>query len=227
MHRSFWKNNIHPAVVFAIVGAGVGAVFFVFLRPAGQTADPAPGPAVRAGRAALPAGTYPEAPLSPGTPAPPLEAAGWVNGPPPRPGAARLIVLDIWAGWCPACQLTAPGVVRLHQKYKDRGVAFVSLTDQGADAVRAFADRFGAGWACGYGTPLEAVARFGAYSGELMTESYNPGYEVHPTFFVLGPDGHVVWHDDQARPRHLKTPGAVVRDLEAAIERQLASGPPS
>jgi hypothetical protein len=39
--------------------------------------------------------------LPPGAEAPPLEATGWLNGPPPGPGGKRprLIVLDIWAHW--------------------------------------------------------------------------------------------------------------------------------
>ena len=47
----------------------------------------------------LPAGSYPAAPLAVGTACPPYEAAGWINGPAPLPGAKgpRLIVLDIWA----------------------------------------------------------------------------------------------------------------------------------
>jgi hypothetical protein len=49
----------------------------------------------------LPEGSYPEGPLAVGENVPPLEAAGWLNSPPPRPGTPglRLIVLDVWAHW--------------------------------------------------------------------------------------------------------------------------------
>jgi hypothetical protein len=44
---------------------------------------------------------YHEGPLAAGEKLPPLEAAGWLNGSPPQPGApgVRLIVLDVWTQW--------------------------------------------------------------------------------------------------------------------------------
>jgi hypothetical protein len=40
-------------------------------------------------------------PLNPGDRVPPFAAEGWLNGPPPTPGAegARVIVADLWALW--------------------------------------------------------------------------------------------------------------------------------
>lgn len=56
-----------------------------------------------------------------------------------------------------------------------------------------------------------------------MSQAYNPGSEVSPTFDLLGPGGRVEWHDGQTRPRHLKAPAAVVADVEAAIGRRLSA----
>jgi hypothetical protein len=84
------------ALTGAAVGLGVGCVFLL---------DPALTPVHRGGpsegpRPQGPPGSRAKA-LAPGSEAPPLKAAGWLNGPPPRPasGGPRLIVLDIWAHW--------------------------------------------------------------------------------------------------------------------------------
>ena len=224
---SVWARPLPPVAAAALVAAvavGVGAAYLALARSADPSTPSAP-PLVRP---PLPPGSYPDAPLAAGTPAPPLEAAGWLNGPYPGPDArtARLVVLDIWAGWCPSCRATAPGVLAAYHKYKDRGVAFVSLAGHDRDDVQAFADRFDIPWPCGYGATLESLARFGAYSADRMSAAYNPGYEVTPTIFILGPDGRVRWHDDQARPRHLTDVDTMTRNLDSAIERELAATPP-
>lgn len=39
--------------------------------------------------------------IGPGTTAPPLEAAAWINGPPPDAAslAGKVVVVDVWAYW--------------------------------------------------------------------------------------------------------------------------------
>src|SRR5262245_21864317 len=79
-------------------------------------------------RPPLPEGSYPQGPLDVGTALPKMEPKGWINGVPGseiEPGK-RLMVLDIWAQWCPACRETAPALVRLQKKFGDQ-VSFVSL----------------------------------------------------------------------------------------------------
>lgn len=106
-------------------------------------------------------------------------------------------------------------------------MAFISLTDVGPDGALAFLMQFEVPWPCGYGAPIESLARFGAYSTERMSGSYNPGYEVNPTLYLLRPDGRVMWHDEQSRPRHRGTTEEIVARAEAAIEAALTSGVPA
>jgi len=120
-----------------------------------------------------------------------------------------------------ACRQMAPGLVQVHRRFKDRGVAFVSLSNVGESATESFAKQNSVSWPCGYGSTLETIARFGAYSTDRMSASYNPGYEVSPTLYLIGPDGHILWNDAQARPRHLKDTEAILRDLAAQIEKAL------
>lgn len=174
-------------------------------------------------RPPLPAGSYPQGPLDVGTALPEMEPEGWVNGSPASEIASgkRLIVLDIWAHWCPACRETAPALVELQKKFGDR-VSFVSLTNVGQGQVESFADQAEIPWSCGYGASLESLAQFGVYSSQRMTANYNPGYEVLPTIYVIGADGRVLWHDNQARPLHRKLALDIVQDLENELTRLLA-----
>jgi hypothetical protein len=104
-------------------------------------------------------------------------------------------------------------------------VAFVSLTDVSRNGVEMFVEQHAIPWPCGYGTRLEAIGRFGAYTTDRMTPGYNPGMEVSPTLYIIGADGRVVWNDGQARPRHLKDSAALVRELEDEIESALEEQP--
>ena len=54
----------------------------------------------------------------------------------------EVVILNVWATWCPPCRVEIPGFVELQDEYGDRGVTFVGLSvDQsGLQAVRKFAD---------------------------------------------------------------------------------------
>jgi thiol-disulfide isomerase/thioredoxin len=153
-----------------------------------------------------------------------MQAAGWLHGEPQPPGqpGPRLVVLDIWSHWCNACRETAPGLVRLHKKFANQQVTFVSLTNVDRQQVEAFADHARIPWSCGYGASLQSLSQFGAYSTERIIGDFNPGYEVMPTIYLIGADGRILWHDNQSRPRHLMSTEAMLQDLERQIEQLLA-----
>jgi hypothetical protein len=86
------KRPLPATVALALVG-GLICVLLVRWTPGMPPREIPPRP--------LPPGSYPAGPLAAGEKAPPFEAAGWLNGPPPAPGSngPRLIVADIWAHW--------------------------------------------------------------------------------------------------------------------------------
>jgi peroxiredoxin len=112
----------------------------------------------------------------------------------------------------------APGLVKAFHKYKARGVAFVSLTNQPMASARSFAEKYAIPWPSGYGVKQDTLVRFGAFSRERLVT----GYEVNPTLYLIGADGRIHWSDGQARLRHVDG-GRVLRELEAALDQALAS----
>ena len=52
----------------------------------------------------------------------------------------RVIMLNIWATWCPACVEEMPAMEKLHQKLQNEGleIVAVSIDASGLDAVKPF-----------------------------------------------------------------------------------------
>ena len=139
--------------------------------------------------------------LPSGSPAPKIEAEGWVNGSAPADSdlAGRVLVIDVWAYWCGPCRAQVPTLLKTYQKYKDRGVVFVGLTYERADTlpqIEAFINETGMTWPTGYGAykTLDAL-----------------GVHQFPTLVVVGANQQVVWHDELGG------------DLSTAIDQALSA----
>jgi peroxiredoxin len=130
--------------------------------------------------------------VRPGETAPAVTAAGWLNGGPPSAAdlAGKVIVVDAWFAACPPCLKKAPELVKLHERFRERGVVFIGLTpDSEADLpnVRRFLEKTGITWPNGYGA-----------AGTLEKFLTDGGY--FPSAWVVGADGKVVWNEDSPGP---------------------------
>lgn len=139
--------------------------------------------------------------LKPGESIPALHASGWINGPPLNNDElkGRIVVIDAWATWCGPCRAKAPHLAEIHRRYKDQGVVFIGLTDEGAEslpAIEQFIKESGISWPNGFG------------AGQTLAAFQHEGI---PAVWVVGRDGHVVWNSD--------SPG----EIEDGIERALAA----
>jgi cytochrome c biogenesis protein CcmG/thiol:disulfide interchange protein DsbE len=52
----------------------------------------------------------------------------------------KVVVLEFWATWCPPCRASVPGLIKLNETYKDKGlvVLAVSMDEGGWDEVKSF-----------------------------------------------------------------------------------------
>lgn len=200
------------AIIGCVTLVGISYLAVLYFAPWWLKWPAPPPPSLRM----LPEGDYPKGVLAAGSQTPPLDAQGWINGPPDFK-RAKVTVIDIWAAWCPFCRATAPGLVELHDKFAGRGVDFVSVTTMPEASARDFVTAHKVPWSAGFSVPPATVARFGAYNHAAMI----PGYEVAPTLYLVDGDGKVLWCDDQGRYTH-EEPEKLLKRLEAALEEQLA-----
>jgi thiol-disulfide isomerase/thioredoxin len=92
--------------------------------------------------------------------------------------AGKVVILDLWATWCPPCRQEIPFLVSLYEEYKDQGLAVVGvgLDRGGADVLSSFVD-----------------ANSVTYTILVGNEAVSRDYRVSsiPTTFMIGRDGRV------------------------------------
>lgn len=91
----------------------------------------------------------------------------------------RLVLLNIWTTWCPACREEMPSLERLHREFDTRGVSVLAASHrEDPEEVRKFAHEFNLTMP----TLLDQDGRV----GELY------GLQGLPTTFLIGPDGRLI-----------------------------------
>lgn len=114
---------------------------------------------------------------------PAIEAAGWINGPPPDRDAlaGKVVVIEVWASWCGPCRKSMPQLVKLHEAFASRGVVFVGLTEEGKgelEEVRKMIETFGVTWSTGWAAVRTTQA--------LEADSI-------PALYIFGANGRLAW----------------------------------
>ena len=94
-------------------------------------------------------------------------------------------VVEFWATWCGPCKVSIPHLSELQNKFKDKGVVVVGVTDEEASKVKPFVTKMG-----------EKMEYLVACDKEQKTsaaymEAYGQG--GIPTAFVVGKNGKVLW----------------------------------
>lgn len=150
--------------------------------------------------------TYPSVDLS--APAQPLPdfTAPTLRGMPFQLSAHRgqVLVLNVWATWCPPCRLEVPGLNRLQHRFQGEDVQVVGLNvnAEGMDAVRNFVN--------------ERTITYPQLEALGIVRQHFPGEAIPRTYLV----------DRQGRVRFTHTGFLVPSALEGAIEALLAEPVP-
>lgn len=97
-----------------------------------------------------------------------------------------VVLLNVWATWCPPCRQEMPSMERLYQDYRDEGLRVVAVS---IDAPAGETDAFGR-----EGGDLEAFAERFGLSFTILHDPRGRIQEVYqttgvPESFVIGKDG--------------------------------------
>ncbi|HEX7314996.1 MAG TPA: TlpA disulfide reductase family protein, partial [Pyrinomonadaceae bacterium] len=113
----------------------------------------------------------------------------------------RVYVVNLWATWCGPCRMEIPGLNRVYEDYRARGVEFVGLTaedpEEESEKVGGFVDEMRMSYRIGW-IDKETVMRLVAWNA---SQPQRPGRFAIPQTFVVAADGHVVLHVRGYNPR--------------------------
>ena len=145
--------------------------------------------------------TYPSVDLSESAQPLPDFTAPTLRGMPFQLSAHRgqVLVLNVWATWCPPCRLEVPGLNRLQHRFQDKDVQVVGLNVNAddPDAVRAFVS--------------ERAITYPQVKARSVVRRHFPGEAIPRTYLV----------DRQGRIRFTHTGFLIPSALEDAIETLL------
>lgn len=119
----------------------------------------------------------------------------------------KVVVLDMWATWCPPCRAEIPHLVDIQREYGGR-VEVIGLTTEDpattTEKVKAFAEQFEINYKVGFASPEHK---------QLVVM----GGGTIPQTFVISPEGRVVQHFPGFHPT--KTIPAMRQAIEQALAK--------
>ncbi len=95
----------------------------------------------------------------------------------------KVVIVDVWGTWCYPCRMEIPHLVKLHQRYRDKGFDIVGINyervpdDQVKEKVRKFVKKNGVPYRC--------------VIGDDKTQERIPGFEGFPTTLFIDREGKV------------------------------------
>jgi len=91
----------------------------------------------------------------------------------------KIVFLNFWATWCPTCRIEMPSMEKLHQKFKDKDFALVSINlQESASQVKAFFKEYQLTFVALLDSDGEVGIRF--------------GINAIPTTFILDKKGQII-----------------------------------
>jgi peroxiredoxin len=101
----------------------------------------------------------------------------------------KIVLLQLWATWCPYCRTDVAVLVRLQERYQSRGLEIVGFSvDQDPDLVREFYRRYKLNYQVAMVNP--EVEKFFAAALGIPEGQVSNGTPV-PTSILIGRDGRI------------------------------------
>lgn len=112
----------------------------------------------------------------------------------------NVVLLNIWATWCPPCEEETPDLVELYEKYQDKGVEFlgISIDEQGESVVKPFVNKYDVSY------PITID------DGSIM-DKYGPLMGV-PTTYIVDREGNL---------RYFATGAVTKKEIEPRLQKLL------
>ncbi len=94
--------------------------------------------------------------------------------------SGSIVVVNIWASWCPPCRREAPQLEQVWTRYRSRGVRFIGVDHQDTrGGGQSFVREFAITYPIAFDPDGTVAARYGAAGV--------------PTTFVIAPDGRIAY----------------------------------
>jgi len=95
----------------------------------------------------------------------------------------KYVVLDFWASWCPDCRKDLPEVIRLYNKFHEKGVEFLGVSfDTDKEKWTDYIAKSG--------VPYPQVSELKRMNQSEVAKAY--GVKWIPSLYLIGPDGKVL-----------------------------------
>ncbi|MEC7987918.1 MAG: redoxin domain-containing protein [Myxococcota bacterium] len=72
----------------------------------------------------------------------------------------KVVLIDFWATWCGPCLMSIPKLNQLHDKYAEKGLVILGVTDEPKDTIRSIARRYNIAYPLGIDREREAFASY-------------------------------------------------------------------
>ncbi|HEX8189175.1 MAG TPA: TlpA disulfide reductase family protein, partial [Pyrinomonadaceae bacterium] len=131
----------------------------------------------------------------------------------------RVYVVNLWATWCGPCRMEIPGLNKVYEDFRARGVEFVGLTaedpEEDSGKVRDLVGELGMTYRVGWIDQATVLA----LATWNTSAPPRPGAFGIPQTFVVAADGHVVLRVRGYNPR-------VPDMIRAGVRKALDLAPP-